>query len=170
MQQKSNLSIFQSLALGLNWPPGNKLIENQRKCTVTSFLTLNGIGSEKSTKYEWGLESTPSLFPLFECQLKQNLVARKYVTNSIRNYDKIDDFITGPLCSASFWEEDPYLRYLYLRYSYLRYLYLRYLYLRYSYLRYSYLRYLYLRYLYLRYSYLGYYIRDIISMKQIFQI
>ena len=53
----------------------------------------------------WGLKNPrgvwggipPSLFPLFEGQLKQNLVACKYVTNSIQNRNKIDDFVTGLL-------------------------------------------------------------------------
>ena len=37
------------------------------------------------------------VFPLFEGQMKQNLVVCKYVTNSIQNHNKIDDVITGPL-------------------------------------------------------------------------
>ena len=44
-----------------------------------------------------GVDSTPSLFPLFEDQLKQNLAACKYVTNSIQNNNKIDRVITGTL-------------------------------------------------------------------------
>ena len=36
-------------------------------------LTLNGMGFEKSMRY-WGWIPDPSLFPLFEGQLKQNLV------------------------------------------------------------------------------------------------
>ena len=56
---------------------------------------------------EWGLKNArgtvggglhpPSLFPLFEDQLKQNLVVCKYVTNSNQNHNKIDDVIIGPL-------------------------------------------------------------------------
>ena len=49
--------------------------------------------SEKSTRYG---NSTPSLFPLFEGQLKQNLVVCKYVTNSTQNHNRIDDVITDP--------------------------------------------------------------------------
>ena len=41
-----------------------------------------------------GVDSTPpSLFPLFEGQLKPNLVEWKYV----KNYNKIDDAVTGSL-------------------------------------------------------------------------
>ena len=63
----------------------------------TSFiLTLNGMGSEKSTRYG-GVDPTPSLFPLFEGQLKENLVVWKYITSSIQIQNKIDDAITGSL-------------------------------------------------------------------------
>ena len=57
------------------------------------------MGCERSTRYGGGggVDFTPSLFPLFEGQLKPNLVMWKYVTNSIQNYNKIDDFITGSL-------------------------------------------------------------------------
>ena len=59
-------------------------------------LTLNGMGTEKFTRYGGGVDS-PSIFPLFEGQLKQNLEVWKYVTNSIQNRNIIDDFITGSL-------------------------------------------------------------------------
>ena len=61
------------------------------------FLTLYGMGSEKSDRYGEGWIPPPSLFPLFEGQLKRNLVVCKYVTSSIQNVNKIDDVITGPL-------------------------------------------------------------------------
>ena len=60
-------------------------------------LTLYGMGSEKSDRYGEGGFHPPSLFPLFEGQLKRNLVVCKYVTSSIQNVNKIDDVITGPL-------------------------------------------------------------------------
>ena len=55
------------------------------------------------------MDSTPSLFPLFEGQLKQNLVVCKYVTNSIQNRNKIDYIITGPLLlhHLCFWGQSP---------------------------------------------------------------
>ena len=55
------------------------------------------MGSEKSDRYGEGWIRPPSLFPLFEGQLKRNLVVCKYVTSSIQNVNKIDDVITGPL-------------------------------------------------------------------------
>ena len=44
-------------------------------------------GSEKSTRYGGRVESTPSLSPLFEGQLKQNLVVWKYVTISQKSWE-----------------------------------------------------------------------------------
>ena len=59
------------------------------------------MGSEKSMRSGGGGGGGgfhhPSLFPLFEGQLKQNLVVCNYVTNYTKNHNKIDDIITGPL-------------------------------------------------------------------------
>ena len=40
------------------------------------------------------MDSTPSLFPLSEGQLEENLVECKYVTNCLQNQNKIDDVTT----------------------------------------------------------------------------
>ena len=46
---------------------------------------------------EWYGVHPPSLFPLFESQLKPNLIVWNYVTTSIQNRNKIDDVVTGLL-------------------------------------------------------------------------
>ena len=71
-------------------PPPSLILQ---KCVTHQVpLNLNGMGFGGM-----GVNSTPSLFPLFKGQLKQCLVVLKYVTNCIQNHNKSDDVITGPL-------------------------------------------------------------------------
>ena len=76
--------LVQLWAILCQWSKKFMILDIESEHWVT-LLTLNGMGSEKSTRYG-GWIPPPSLFPLFEGQLKPNLVVWKYVTNSIQDH------------------------------------------------------------------------------------